>query len=137
MTVPTALTVLVLGGWVGVAGAFGSLPVGAPLSLWLVLVLVVAGNVLAAFRGAPTFMLRPQMVVAWYAVPALSVVVLGSLVAVLTKATNYTWLSVVSLARLRRARVGGLEGPAPDLPAPGLSDNPFAVDGDHSLGSGP
>ena len=96
VTVPTALTALVLGGWVGVAAALGSLPVSAPLSLWLVLVLVVAGNVLAAFRGSPTFMLRPQMVVAWYAVPAVTVVVLGSIVAVLTKAGNYTWLSVVS-----------------------------------------
>ncbi|MGO4662970.1 hypothetical protein AB4Z14_13980 [Terrabacter sp. 2TAF16] len=96
VTVPTALTLLVLGGWVAVAGALGSLPASAPLSLWLILVLVVAGNVLAAFRGSPTFMLRPQMVIAWYAVPALTVVVLGSLVAVLTKAASYTWLSVVS-----------------------------------------
>lgn len=96
VTVPTALTVVVLGGWVGVAAAFGSLPVSAPLSLWLVLVLVVAGNVLAAFRGSPTFVLRPQMVAVWYAVPALTVVLLGSIVAVLTKAGNYTWLSVVS-----------------------------------------
>ena len=96
VTVPTALTVVVLGGWVGVAAAFGSLPVSAPLSLWLVLVLVVAGNVLAAFRGSPTFVLRPQMVAVWYAVPALTVVLLGSMVAVLTKAGNYTWLSVVS-----------------------------------------
>ncbi len=96
VTLPTALTVLVLGVEVAVAAVLGSLPVGAPLSLWLVLVLIVAGNVLAAFRGSPTFMLRPQMVVAWYAVPALTVVVLGSVVAVLTKAGNYTWLSVVS-----------------------------------------
>src|SRR6478735_7582650 len=96
VTVPTALTVVVLGGWVGVAAAIGSLPASAPLSLWLVLVLVVAGNVLAAFRGSPTFMLRPQMVIAWYAVPAFTVVLLGSLVAVLTKAGSYTWLSVVS-----------------------------------------
>src|SRR6478735_9352982 len=87
-TVPTALTAVVLGGWVGVAAVLGSLPVSAALSLWLILVLVVAGNVLAAFRGSPTFMLRPQMVIAWYAVPALTVV--------LTKAGNYTWLSVVS-----------------------------------------
>jgi hypothetical protein len=96
VTVPTVLTVVVLGGWVGVAAALGSLPVSAALSLWLVLVLVVAGNVLAAFRGSPTFVLRPQMVAAWYAVPALTVVLLGSIVAVLTKAGNYTWLSVVS-----------------------------------------
>ncbi|HSU73672.1 MAG TPA: hypothetical protein VLI66_01950, partial [Terrabacter sp.] len=95
VTVPTVLTVVVLGGWVGVAAALGSLPVSAALSLWLVLVLVVAGNVLAAFRGSPTFVLRPQMVAIWYAVPALTVVVLGSIVAVLTKAGNYTWLSVV------------------------------------------
>jgi len=96
VTVPTALTVIVLGSWVGVAAALGSLPADALLSLWLVLVLVLAGNVLAAFRGSPTFVLRPQMVAIWYAVPALTVVVLGSVVAVLTKAGNYTWLSVVS-----------------------------------------
>lgn len=96
VTLPTALTVVVLGGWVAVAAAVGSLPASALLSLWLVLVLVVAGNVLAAFRGSPTFVLRPQMVAIWYAVPALTVVVLGSLLAVLTKAGNYTWLSVVS-----------------------------------------
>ncbi|WP_323097497.1 hypothetical protein [Intrasporangium sp. YIM S08009] len=96
VTVPTVLTVLVLGGWAAVAAGFGSLPASAVLSLWLVLVLVVAGNVLAAFRGSPTFVLRPQMVFAWYAVPALTVVLLGSLIAVLTKAGNYTWLSVVS-----------------------------------------
>jgi hypothetical protein len=96
VVLPTVLTVLVLGGWAGVAAALGSLPASAVLSLWLVLVLVTAGNVLAAFRGSPTFMLRPQTVIAWYAMPALVVVVLGSLVAVLTKAGRYTWLSVVS-----------------------------------------
>jgi hypothetical protein len=59
-------------------------------------VLVVAGNVFAAFRGTPTFVLRPQMVIGWYALPALSVLLVGSVVAVLTKAGNYTWLSAVS-----------------------------------------
>ncbi|GAA2747615.1 hypothetical protein GCM10009868_37850 [Terrabacter aerolatus] len=96
VTVPTVLTVAVLGGWLAVAAAVGSLPASALLSLWLVLVLVVAGNVLAAFRGSPTFVLRPQMVAIWYAVPALTVVVLGSVIAVLTKAGSYTWLSAVS-----------------------------------------
>src|SRR4051812_46884230 len=76
--VPTVLALVVLGGWVGVAVGAGSLPASAPLSLWLVLVLVVSGNVLAAFRGSPTFMLRPQTVAIWYAVPALTVVILGS-----------------------------------------------------------
>lgn len=96
LVAPTVLTALVLGGWVGVAATLGPVPVSAGLSLVLVLVLVVAGNVFAAFRGSPTFVLRPQMVVAWYALPALSVVVVGSVIAVLTKAGNYTWLSVVS-----------------------------------------
>jgi hypothetical protein len=96
LVVPTSLTALVLGGWVGVTAVFGPVPAGAVLSLLLVLVLVVAGNVLAAFRGSPTFALRPQTVVVWYAMPALLVLVLGSLVAVLTKAGSYTWLSVVS-----------------------------------------
>ena len=96
VTVPTVLTVVVLGGWVAVAAALGSLPVSALLSLWLVLVLLVSGNVLAAFRGSPTFVLRPQTVALWYAVPALTVVVLGSLVAVLTKNGSYTGLSVLS-----------------------------------------
>ncbi|HET9632214.1 MAG TPA: hypothetical protein VFP73_07440, partial [Terrabacter sp.] len=95
-TVPTALTALVLGGWLAVAAVLGSAPVGALLSLWLVLVLLVSGNVLAAFRGSPTFVLRPQTVALWYAVPAVTVVVLGSLVAVLTKNGSYTGLSVVS-----------------------------------------
>ena len=95
-TVPTTLTALVLGGWLAVAAVLGSAPVGALLSLWLVLVLLVSGNVLAAFRGSPTFVLRPQTVALWYAVPALTVVVLGSLVAVLTKNGSYTGLSVVS-----------------------------------------
>ncbi|MBC9822587.1 hypothetical protein [Terrabacter sp. MAHUQ-38] len=96
LVVPTALTALVLTGWVAVTGLFGPVPVAAAVSLCLVLVLVVAGNVLAAFRGSPTFVLRPQMVVAWYAMPAVTVVLLGSVVAVLTKAASYTWLSVVS-----------------------------------------
>ncbi|WP_374967876.1 hypothetical protein [Terrabacter sp. BE26] len=96
VTVPTALTVVVLAGWVAVAAALGSLPVSALLSLWLVLVLLVSGNVLAAFRGSPSFVLRPQTIALWYAVPALTVVVLGSLVAVLTKNGSYTGLSVVS-----------------------------------------
>ena len=96
VTVPTVLTVLVLGVWAAVAAGFGSLPASAVLSLWLVLVLVVGGNVLAAFRGSPTFVLRPQMVFAWYAIPAVTVIILGSLIAVLTKAGRYTWLSVVS-----------------------------------------
>ncbi|GAA5030267.1 hypothetical protein GCM10023258_27380 [Terrabacter aeriphilus] len=94
--VPTVLTAVVLGGWLAVAAASGTLTVTTLLSLWLVLVLVVAGNVLAAFRGSPTFMLRPQVVITWYAVPALTVVVLGSLVAVFTKSGSYTWLSAVS-----------------------------------------
>jgi hypothetical protein len=94
--VPTTLTVAVVSGFVAVAAALRPLPVSAPLSLWLVLVLVVAGNVLAAFRGAPTFMLRPQTVAIWYAVPAATVVVLGSIIAVLTKNGSFTWLSVVS-----------------------------------------
>ena len=72
------------------------MPASVGLSLLLVLVLVVAGNVMAAFRGSPTFALQPQMVVAWYAMPALLVVVLGSLVAVLTKAGRYSWLAVIS-----------------------------------------
>ncbi|MEW1954332.1 hypothetical protein [Terrabacter sp. NPDC080008] len=96
ITVPTVLTAIVLGFWVGVSAALGSLPVSAPLSLWLVLVLLVSTNVLAAFRGSPTFVLRPQTVALWYAVPALTVVVLGSLVVVLTKSGSYTGLSVVS-----------------------------------------
>lgn len=96
LVVPTALTALVLTGWVAVTALFGPVPVASAVSLCLVLVLVVAGNVLAAFRGSPTFVLRPQMVVAWYAMPAVTVVVLGSVVAVLTKAASYTWLSVVS-----------------------------------------
>ena len=95
-TVPTVLTALVLAGWTAVAAGIGSLPASALLSLWLLLVLVVGGNVLAAFRGSPTFVLRPQMVFAWYAMPALIVIILGSLIAVLTKAGRYTWLSVVS-----------------------------------------
>ncbi len=70
----------------GVAGGPGSLPVSAPHSLWLVLVLVVAGNVLAAFRGSPTFVLRPRWWRSGMPVPALTVVLLGSIVAVLTKA---------------------------------------------------
>jgi hypothetical protein len=93
---PTVLTALVLGGWVGITTAFSPVPPSAVLSLVLVLVLVVAGNVFAAFRGTPTFVLRPQMVIGWYALPALSVLLVGSVVAVLTKAGNYTWLSVVS-----------------------------------------
>jgi len=96
LVVPTSLTALVLGGLVGVTATFGPVPASAGLSLVLVLVLVVAGNVLAAFRGSPTFVLRPQMVMAWYAMPALTVLVVGSVVAVLTKAGSYTWLSAVS-----------------------------------------
>jgi hypothetical protein len=96
LVAPTALTALVLGGWVGVTAAFGPVPASAVLSLLLVLVLVVAGNVLAAFRGSPTLALRPQTVVVWYAMPAVVVLVLGSLVAVLAKAGSYTWLSVLS-----------------------------------------
>jgi hypothetical protein len=95
-TVPTVLTVIVLGIWAAAAATFGSLPAAAVLSLWLVLVLLVGGNVLAAFRGSPTFLLRPQTVAIWYAMPALVVVLLGSLIAVLTKAGRFTWLSVVS-----------------------------------------
>jgi hypothetical protein len=93
---PTALTAVVLGVWAGVAAFLGPVPASAGLSLLLVLVLVVAGNVMAAFRGSPTFSLQPQMVVAWYAMPALVVVVMGSLVAVLTKAGRYSWLAVIS-----------------------------------------
>ncbi|GAB3886800.1 hypothetical protein [Terrabacter terrigena] len=96
LVAPTALTTLVLGAWVGVTAVFGPVPASATLSLVIVLVLVVAGNVFAAFRGSPTFVLRPQTVVGWYALPALSVIVVGSVVAVLTKAGSYTWLSIVS-----------------------------------------
>jgi hypothetical protein len=96
LVTPAVLTTLALGGWVVVAAVLGSLPASAPLSVFLVLVLVVAGNVLAAFRGSPTFVLRPQMVAIWYAVPAATVVLLGSVIAVLTKNGSYTWLSVVS-----------------------------------------
>lgn len=96
LVVPTALTALALGLWVGVTAVFTPVPASAVLSLVIVLVLVVAGNVFAAFRGTPTFVMRPQTVVAWYALPALSVVVIGSVVAVLTKAGSYTWLSAVS-----------------------------------------
>ena len=85
-----------LSAWAGVAAVLRPVPASAGLSLLLVLVLVVAGNVFAAFRGSPTFALQPQAVVAWYALPALSVVVVGSVVAVLAKAGRYSWLSLVS-----------------------------------------
>ena len=127
VTVPTALTVVVLGGWVGRRG-------GARLA---------AGQRAAVAVARPRARRRGQRAGGVPRLPDLRAAAPdgGGLVcragpdrrrARLDRrgADQGRELHVAlgrELARLRRARLGGLEGPSPHLPAPGLSDNPVAA----------
>jgi hypothetical protein len=93
LVVPVVLSVVSLAGCV-----IALTPVTAPGPVAMVilvatLALLVGGNLLAAFRGAPKPYGGPQMLVFWYLQPVLSVVVLGSLVAFFAKNGHETLLS--------------------------------------------
>ncbi len=93
LVVPLALTVLSLAACVAVLTPVASLSITAVVILVATLMLLVAGHLMAAFRGSPRAFGGPQMLVFWYLQPVLSVVLLGSLVAFFAKNGHETLLS--------------------------------------------
>jgi hypothetical protein len=93
LVVPVVLTLVSLAGCVAALSSVATpSPVGV-LILVVTLALLVAGHLMAAFRGAPTGFGGPQMLVFWYLQPVLSVVLLGSLVAFFARNGHQTLLS--------------------------------------------
>ncbi|MCU1538167.1 MAG: hypothetical protein JWP82_2518 [Humibacillus sp.] len=93
LVVPTTLTALVLGASTAVAAALagGSVPgfggvAGVALSVLCVVGVLAGGHLMAAFRGSPSLQTGPQMLIAWYLLPAVVVLVVGSLLPLLLRA---------------------------------------------------
>ncbi len=93
LVMPTALTALVLGGSVGVAAtvAGGSVPgfggvAGVALSAVCIVGVLAGGHLMATFRGSPSLQTGPQGLIAWYLLPAVVVLVVGSLLPLLLRA---------------------------------------------------
>jgi hypothetical protein len=93
LVVPLVLTVLSLAACVAVLTPVASISLTGVVILVATVMLLVAGHLMAAFRGAPKAFGGPQMLVFWYLQPVLSVVLLGSLVAFFAKNGHETLLS--------------------------------------------
>ena len=94
LVLPVALTVVSLGVCVAVLAPVATPGPVAVLILLVTLVLLVAGHLMAAFRGSPRTFGGPQMLVFWYLQPVVTVVLLGSLVAFFAKNGHETLLSL-------------------------------------------
>jgi hypothetical protein len=93
LVVPTVLTALVLGASVavGLVLADGAVPgfggaVGAALAGLCVVGVLAGGHLMATFRGSPSLQTGPQGLIAWYLLPSVIVVVVGSLLPILLRA---------------------------------------------------
>jgi hypothetical protein len=88
LVVPTTLATLVLGGSYAVAVLLstGGVGIGAVASIVCVLGALAGGHLLAAFRGQPTLVSGPQGLIAWYLMPSLVVLVVGSMLPLLLRA---------------------------------------------------
>jgi hypothetical protein len=94
LVVPLVLTVLSLAACVAVLTPVASISLTGVVILVATVMLLVAGHLMAAFRGAPKAFGGPQVLVFWYLQPVLTVVLLGSLVAFFAKNGHETLLSV-------------------------------------------
>jgi hypothetical protein len=88
LVVPTLLTTALLGGAYAVAAVISTrgVDVGALASIGCVLGALAGGHLLAAFRGSPTIHPGPQVLIAWYLMPSVVVLVVGSLLPLLLRA---------------------------------------------------
>lgn len=88
LVIPTMLATLVLGGSYAVAVVLSAGPVGvgAVASIVCVLGALAGGHLLAAFRGQPTLVTGPQGLIAWYLMPSVVVLIVGSLLPLLLRA---------------------------------------------------
>ena len=81
LVVPTVLSTAVLGGAYAVAVALSArgVDVGALASIVCALGALAGGHLLAAFRGSPTIQTGPQGLIAWYLMPSVIVLIVGSI----------------------------------------------------------
>ena len=96
LVVPTTLATLVLGGSYAVAVVLSSSPadVGAVASVVCVLGTLAGGHLLATFRGQPTIQAGPQGLIAWYLMPSVVVLIVGSLLPLFLRAGMQTGVGI-------------------------------------------
>ncbi|MDN5797857.1 MAG: hypothetical protein L0H79_19215 [Intrasporangium sp.] len=95
LVLPSLFTLLVLGGALAVAGiAVGSVSVQAVVLVLVLVALLAGAHLLAAFRGSPpksTFSpsgTGPALLIAWYLLPVIAVLAVGTLATVLTHSSS-------------------------------------------------
>ncbi len=92
LVVPLAFTTVVLVAGVVVSALATPVSALSLLSLLAVLAVLCGGHLLAAFRGSAPVRGGPQGMIAWYLMPVLFVLLVGSLMTFFVKAALWSWL---------------------------------------------
>lgn len=92
LVVPAGFTALVLIAGVVVSGLSAPLSALSLLSLLAVLAVLCGGHLLAAFRGTAPVRGGPQGMIAWYLMPVIFVLLVGSLMTFFAKAELWSWI---------------------------------------------